>query len=97
MSDVSVTLENCKTNTVVRRGKDWVWKDQDHKDGRSDSGIIIECEGRAGPGLAGIKWDGGQTNNYRIGFDNAYDLYLGSKGISIYPFYNFLLTKKTPG
>ena len=40
VSEIPVTLENCKPGRIVRRGKDWSWDDEDHQH-HDKSGMIM--------------------------------------------------------
>lgn len=65
----------------VVRGPDWRWDDQDG--GEGFTGTVAEI---CGPGAASpigrasqentviVQWDGGSRTNYRVGFQDAYDL-----------------------
>ena len=49
-------------------GPDWKWDDQD------SNGLGATVEGCNDDGWARVKWDGGRTNNYRVSYDDCYDL-----------------------
>jgi hypothetical protein len=57
----------------VRRGPDWKWGDQDIANGGTGTGIVTSVP----DGLVGwvnVDWIGGDSNGYRWGFEDAYDL-----------------------
>jgi len=60
----------------VVRGPDWSWRYQD--DGEGHVGTVVEI-GRAGSVTSPdktvvVQWDTGRRTNYRVGYQNAYDL-----------------------
>ncbi|CAG2105488.1 unnamed protein product, partial [Medioppia subpectinata] len=60
----------------VVRGPDWKWSNQD--DGEGHCGTVVEV-GRPGSTTTPdktvvVQWDSGSRTNYRIGYQNAYDL-----------------------
>ena len=62
-----------KVGTRVVRGKDWVWGNVDG----GGKGTIIDLKPSGlRPGCFRVKWDAGHKGNYRMGFDNSYDLQL---------------------
>lgn len=52
----------------VSRGPDWKWEDQ----GKGMSGTVIGTGGK--PGWVMVRWDTGEENDYRYGFEGAYDV-----------------------
>ena len=70
-----VKQETCEAEKSVSRGKDWQWEDQDHQNGLPGQGVIVSCVEEE----AVVKWNGGNTNKYRIGSSGAFDLiYIGN-------------------
>eukprot|EP00094_Tigriopus_californicus_P011432 TCALIF_11037-PA protein Name:"Similar to MIB2 E3 ubiquitin-protein ligase MIB2 (Gallus gallus)" AED:0.04 eAED:0.04 QI:0/0/0/0.5/1/1/2/0/1055 len=72
-----------KPGVRVIRGPDWNWKDQDGGEGHL--GTIVEIGSADGSKMAGssthnpkdvviVQWDNGARSNYRIGYQNAFDL-----------------------
>eukprot|EP01107_Rhizomastix_libera_P002507 TRINITY_DN1436_c1_g1_i4.p1 TRINITY_DN1436_c1_g1~~TRINITY_DN1436_c1_g1_i4.p1 ORF type:complete len:1935 (+),score=580.20 TRINITY_DN1436_c1_g1_i4:845-5806(+) len=51
----------------VRKGKDWKWKDQDH----GGEGSVLQD---TNDGWVKVKWDHGETNSYRWGAEDCFDL-----------------------
>ena len=74
MSDVAgpgdlVTINSAKEGMRVARGPDWKWGDQD---GHGLGTIVgLDCGTK---GWIRVKWDAGETNNYRVVAECAYDL-----------------------
>jgi hypothetical protein len=64
---IIVTKHNLKIGAKVKRGPDW----RDGDDG-SDIGILIPSSRTDGWAL--VKWNDGYTLNYRIGYQDKYDL-----------------------
>ena len=55
----------------VRRGPDWRWGNQDGGKGKEG---VVSTESASSKGWVRVTWDTGDTNNYRFGADDAYDL-----------------------
>ena len=60
----------------VVRGPDWQWRNQD--DGEGHLGTVVEI-GRSGSSTSPFKtvvvqWDSGSRTNYRVGYQDKYDL-----------------------
>ena len=60
----------------VVRGPDWQWRNQD--DGEGHCGTVVEI-GKLGSKTSPdktvvVQWDSGSRTNYRIGYQNKYDL-----------------------
>ncbi|XP_033749308.1 uncharacterized protein LOC117333997 [Pecten maximus] len=53
--------------TRVRRGRDWIWDDQDD----NMAGTIIGHKQR---GFVTVEWDSGRKGKYRMGAEESYDL-----------------------
>lgn len=53
--------------TRVRRGRDWIWDDQDD----NMAGTIIGHKQR---GFVTVEWDSGRKGKYRMGAEDSYDL-----------------------
>ncbi|XP_060066674.1 uncharacterized protein LOC132546961 [Ylistrum balloti] len=53
--------------TRVRRGRDWVWDDQDD----NMAGTIIGHKQR---GFVSVEWDSGRKGKYRMGAEDSFDL-----------------------
>ncbi|OWF46887.1 HERC2-like protein 3 [Mizuhopecten yessoensis] len=53
--------------TRVRRGRDWVWDDQDD----NMAGTVIGHKQR---GLVAVEWDSGRKGKYRMGSEDSFDL-----------------------
>lgn len=67
-----------EVGTRVVRGPDWKWGEQDG--GEGCVGTVVEV-GRPGSRSSPdktvvIHWDNGCENNFRVGYDGAYDLRL---------------------
>ena len=78
--DELVTYENCEEGRSVTRGRDWRFADADHYNGVPGEGSITGCEEDQ---MANVTWKNGESRQYRIGNENAYDLrYLGGNVIS---------------
>ena len=60
--------------TVIRRGKDWKWGDQDKS--KTNRGIILGWAGEVGASdkWVKVKWENNRQNNYRWGAEGCYDL-----------------------
>ena len=60
----------------VVRGPDWKWQNQDNGEGRV--GTVVEV-GKSGNSntpdkTVVVQWDSGFRTNYRVGYQNVYDL-----------------------
>jgi hypothetical protein len=67
-----VTMVNAKIGMRVVRGFDWTW--YNHDGGAGNRGSIVEMHSC---GWVTVKWDNvPQINNFRIGAENAHDLYV---------------------
>lgn len=69
----------------VVRGKDWKWQDQDHGEGHAGTVVDIGRPLSNGNGASNtsdktpdktviVQWDHGTRSNYRVGYQDAYDL-----------------------
>lgn len=75
-SDIVVTSDNCKNGNTVIRGPDWKSGDQDHKNGAPGTGVITKCSSDY---WATVEWSNGNSNGYRIGATNLYELFYTEK------------------
>ena len=66
--------------TRVTRGPDWKWADQDGGSGKV--GTVTEVKST---GVAGVAWDGGTSNVYRWGAEDARDLTIVSSAVVVQP------------
>ena len=82
LSDIMVRACNCAIRNIVKRGRDWEWGNQDHQNGKPSIGHVTLCEGLAGKGWARVRWNGGESNRYRIAAEGSHDLYLLITGTS---------------
>lgn len=69
---IPVTIRNFRIGMKVVRGKDWDYRDQDGGEGNIGE-ITYDSDG---DGLCSVRWSNGHENNYRIGRDGKYDLYI---------------------
>ncbi|CAG0913605.1 unnamed protein product [Notodromas monacha] len=59
----------------VVRGPDWKWGDQDGGEGCVGTVVEIGRSGASSPSdTVIVRWDGGTKTNYRVGYQDAYDL-----------------------
>jgi Mib_herc2 len=86
MSDVAA----CGLRVV--RGADWEWGDQDG--GEGCVGTVIEVGGQGGSKnpkqTAVVLWDSGSKGNYRLGYQDKYDLRVIDNAPAGESFYFFL-------
>ena len=54
----------------VRRGPDWIWKDQDGH----GTGTVVPVPQYTSKGWIAVKWDNGQQKNYRWTAENSFDV-----------------------
>ncbi|GIQ80417.1 hypothetical protein KIPB_001214, partial [Kipferlia bialata] len=65
-----VDVARLRRNVSVSRGPDWQWSDQD---GASGQGVVQgECQDKQG--WVNVRWESGETNSYRAGYQHRYDL-----------------------
>jgi hypothetical protein len=57
--------------TLVTRGPDWEWGEQDG--GPGNVGEVIPCD-IVNKGLVRVKWTNGYVESYRMGYDGKFDL-----------------------
>jgi len=67
-SCTAYTDASCPSGDRVKRGPDWKWGSQDGGDGH---GTVQSDDGA---GWCEVRWDNGGSNNYRVGYNGAYDL-----------------------
>lgn len=78
-SKTDVPVTTIDFGAKVRRGKDWIWPDVQDEDSRY--GIIVSESPSHGDKWVFVHWIHKDKDvvrwraNYRIGYDNAYDLY----------------------
>ena len=66
-SPFEVPVLELHVGTRVRRGSDWKWGDQ----GKNEPGTVVE---KRADNWVRVKWDNGDSNNYRWGAEDSYDL-----------------------
>jgi len=61
----------------VVRGGQWKWGEQDGGEGHVGSVVkpVMQSCGVVFNATVFVRWDSGQLANYRVGCDDAYDLY----------------------
>ncbi|XP_071494360.1 E3 ubiquitin-protein ligase mind-bomb-like [Diadema antillarum] len=66
----------------VVRGPDWKWEDQDGGAGHVGTVVSFGDDGTQGDGAmrVNVKWDRGLLGDYRMGFENAFDLRILDNG-----------------
>ncbi len=67
LNNITKSMIEPKTGLKVTRGRDWKWKDQ----GDNTIGQITEVKSNK---WVRVKWGNGETNSYRWGAENSYDL-----------------------
>lgn len=74
-------VETYDIGARVLRGPDWVYENQDIVDVHGEEvpnaiglGIIIYPRSDQDDGWAQVRWNTGHVNDYRIGFEDCYDL-----------------------
>ncbi|XP_060572591.1 uncharacterized protein LOC132730638 [Ruditapes philippinarum] len=68
--DQSIDCSKLKIGSIVVRGKDWRWKDQDG--GEGNVGVVTKIDGP----VVHVIWSHGGPGNYRYGFNKKFDLTL---------------------
>ena len=76
MNCVIVTKQNVKLDDKVVKGRDWRW---DSQGGFSRYGTVIRNENY---GWVHVLWENGETNSYRIGAEDFFDLYFYTKELT---------------
>ncbi|XP_060572601.1 uncharacterized protein LOC132730645 [Ruditapes philippinarum] len=68
--DQSIDSSELKIGSIVVRGKDWRWKDQDG--GEGNVGVVTKIDGP----VVHVIWSHGGLGNYRYGYNKKFDLTL---------------------
>jgi hypothetical protein len=70
-------VHKCVVGARVIRGHDWKWENQDG--GLSGVGSV---QGEISEGWVDVRWDHGESNRYRMGAQNCYDLKLEDEAVA---------------
>lgn len=80
LDPIPVTKENAVVGMKVVRGKDWDYGEEDGGDGIGTIHTIGDTIKTTAEGWVGVQWEGdiedSVDENYRIGYENKYDLYI---------------------
>ena len=71
--EIPVTYQDCVTNRLVKRGRDWGSGNDDLQNGTPGRGVLVNC-GDGKSKWARVQWGNGNLLAYRIGEENYFDL-----------------------